>query len=118
MRLEAVGLLQTWKNAFNADPYHCLDKIEKEIKEKTKNRNKIPLTLKGLSGAFLVLGIGYALAITVLIFEVAHHNLKKRKGILDMTAQNKMQWKLEFRVIDLTFATFSRFNGVIKTVVK
>lgn len=52
MRLEAVGLLQTWKNAFNADPYHCLDKIEKEIKEKTKNRNKIPLTLKGLSGAF------------------------------------------------------------------
>ena len=116
--LDELKVLNPILDNIKGDTKLDINQFKKEIKEKTKNRNKIPLTLKGLSGAFLVLGIGYALAIAVLIFEVAHHNLKKRKGILNMTAQKKMQWKLEFRVIDLTFAIFSRFNETIKTDVK
>ena len=43
-------------------------KINQNVKE--------PLTLKSLSGAFVVLGIGYALAILVFLFEVCYGRYK------------------------------------------
>ena len=80
MRLETAGLLQSWKNQFIADPYHCLNKIERETNDKSMNGKKKPLTLKSLSGAFLVLGIGCAFAIAAFIAQIVHHRIKIRNS--------------------------------------
>ena len=56
----------------------CLLKIEEETKNKNIKGSKKRLTLEGLSGAFLVLGIGYSIAIAAFIVEVVHGFMKKR----------------------------------------
>ena len=82
--MEAAGLLELWWRTFAADPTYCLRKIEKEVDDKKTEDSKKPLTLKGLSGAFLVLGVGYSLAIVVFIFELVRgHRAKNRTRIND-----------------------------------
>ena len=106
MRLESAGLLQ-WPK-LNADPSHCLKKIERETKEKTGHGKKKPLTLKGLSGAFLVLGIGYALTIAAFIVEVVHRYTRNRKDntIMNIAEQNAKKRQLFVQVVvDLAAAT-------------
>ena len=49
---------------------HCFNKIQQQINQKER-KDKKPLTLKSLSGAFLVLCIGYTLAIAAFIVETA-----------------------------------------------
>ena len=56
----------------------CLLKIEEETKNKNIKGGNKRLTLEGLSGAFLVLGIGYSIAIAAFIVEVVHGFMKKR----------------------------------------
>ena len=71
MSMEAAGLFDVWLNQWNADPVYCLNKIEKEINtKKAKKDDKKRLTLKGLSGSFTILGIGWVASTTVFIFEV------------------------------------------------
>jgi len=84
MRMEAAGLLEFWWRTLAADPTYCFRKIEKEVDDKKTEDSKKPLTLKALSGAFLVLGVGYSLAIAVFIFELLRgHRAKNRSRIHD-----------------------------------
>ena len=56
-------------------------------KENKKNDDdKKPLTLKGLSGAFIILGSGYSIAIAVFIVELVHHHHKKQAVIKNQPA--------------------------------
>ena len=76
--MQDFGLLDKMKNDAlfrNAAP--CLRKIEEETNNKIKDKKK-RLTLEGLSGAFLVLGIGYSIAIAAFIVEVVHGFMRKR----------------------------------------
>ena len=76
--MEAFGLLEKRiKDALLSDAAPCLRKIEEETNNKIKDKKK-RLTLEGLSGAFLVLGIGYSIAIAAFIVEVVHGFMKKR----------------------------------------
>ena len=72
MRMQQEGLLRGFQTGFNtADPTYCLRKIQQEqmnVKTGKHDQNK-PLTLKGLSGAFAVLGVGYALSLFVFLLE-------------------------------------------------
>lgn len=78
--MHAVGLLDGFQTSFTADPFHCLKKIKKEMINNKINRNdKKSLTLKNLSGAFVVLAIGYSLAILVFLFEVCFIRYKNDK---------------------------------------
>lgn len=82
MRMEAAGLLELWWRIHAADPTYCFRKIEKEIDDKKTEDSKKPLTLKGLSGAFLVIGFGYSLAIATFFVELAqNHQAKKRNRV-------------------------------------
>ena len=77
-----VGLINLWLNANAMDPTHCLKKIDQEMNQK-KSVGLKRLTLSGLSGAFIVLGIGYSLAIAAFIVEVVHsymNNIKNRNS--------------------------------------
>jgi hypothetical protein len=66
MKMEAAGLPGEWWKQYSDDSTYCLTKIQRKIKEKSGKKR---LTVKNLSGAFIVLGIGYALAVIAFIFE-------------------------------------------------
>ena len=65
MHIHEAGLYEVWWKEFTADPSYCLKRNEQQ--KKAGDDDKKPLTLKGLSGAFLVLLIGYAIAILVFL---------------------------------------------------
>ena len=67
--MDAAGLIDNWWKRVSANSTYCLNKLERETNEKKTNDHK-PLTLKSLSGAFVLLGAGYALAITAFLFEI------------------------------------------------
>jgi len=69
--MQSAGLLNLWLNDNTIDPTTCLKKINQEMDPKKTDDLK-PLTLKGLSGAFIILGVGYALAIAAFIVESVH----------------------------------------------
>ena len=61
MSLESIGLIAWWNKRNYPPPDRCLNWIPPAKVSQ--------LTLRGLSGAFLVLGVGYALAVSVFIIE-------------------------------------------------
>jgi len=76
--MEASGLLNFWeKQASRGKPEYCLKKDHSKMPSIRNKRNeeKKSLTIKGLSGAFVVLGFGYSLAIAVFFVEI-YQNLK------------------------------------------
>ena len=69
MKAESVGLFQIWWKKTTADPSQCLNEHhDQEVKVPT-------LTLGHLSGAFVVLGFGYALAFLAFMFELITYQL-------------------------------------------
>ena len=82
--MHAAGLLRGFQTSFTADPFHCLRKIKQEMTNKKRNQNvKKPLSLKGLSGAFLILGVGYGVAIIVFLFEICYgYSSKSRQDFI------------------------------------
>ena len=78
MRMEAAGLFPVWWKEFSSDSTYCMKKIQQETEAKGVKNDKKPLTLKGLSGAFLVLGVGISLAIAAFIVEMVHYRIKHR----------------------------------------
>jgi len=76
--MNEAGLLTIWWKKFAADSSYCLRKIDMETNNKIKNDKK-PLTLKGLSGAFLALGTGFATAIAIFILEICYRYINKKK---------------------------------------
>ena len=94
--MEAFGLLEKRiKDALLSDAAPCLRKIEEETNNKIKDKKK-RLTLEGLSGAFLVLGIGYSIAIAAFIVEVVHGFMKKR----NQTQIRHINIKLKLQIIN------------------
>ena len=65
--MEGAGMLEFWLKQYSDDPTYCLTKIQRQMKEKSGKRR---LTLNNLSGAFLVLFIGYVLSIIAFILEL------------------------------------------------
>lgn len=72
MQIDELGLAQYWLSQVETGLIRkCTKRIEIEMKNIKKNKNiKKPLTLKGLSGAFLVLVVGSLLAIAAFIVEL------------------------------------------------
>ena len=62
----SAGLFEFWLKQYSDDPTYCFTKIQWQMKEKSGKRR---LTLNNLSGAFLVLIIGYVLSIISFIIE-------------------------------------------------
>ena len=86
MKMEAFGILDAlWKPHSGRDPMHCLRIIQQQLHptDKIKNRyhHNSRLTLNGLSGAFVILGLGYLVSIFVFIIEhiVARRNKRIAK---------------------------------------
>ena len=77
MQLQENGLYVFWWKDFTAKSDYCLKRIEQEKKIRDDD-NKKPLTLKGLSGAFLVLAVGYALGILIFLLEIIFSHFKIR----------------------------------------
>jgi len=75
MRMEGAGLLEFWLKQYSDDATYCLTKIRRQMKEK---RGKRRLTLNNLSGAFLVLIIGYVLSIIAFIIELCTARRQRR----------------------------------------
>ena len=72
--MEETGLVDHLINHLNAGDY-CLKKIARDTSSKS-NSNKKPLTLKSLTSAFVILGIGYALALLSFISELCYSQEK------------------------------------------
>ena len=95
--MQSIGLLPLWLNDKNGiDATYCLKKIDQEMNPK-KSGDLKPLTLKNLSGAFIILGVGYALAIAAFIVEVVHGRMKKKnnKSIIEIQGAAKLIGKSE-----------------------
>ena len=73
--MEGGGLLEFWLKQYSDDATYCLTKIRRQMKEK---RGKRRLTLNNLSGAFLVLIIGYVLSIIAFIIELCTARRQRR----------------------------------------
>jgi hypothetical protein len=82
MKMEASGVLHVllqkqigaylMRRCVNTDPSNGLI-----TKSQTRNKDeKKPLTLKSLSGAFVVLGFGYSLGIAVFTVEIIHKRIQ------------------------------------------
>ena len=74
MRMQEAGLLDVWWKQFSTDASYCLRKIDQEVNNKVGDDVKKPLTLKGLSGVFLLLIAGIVVSIIVFILEICCHN--------------------------------------------
>ena len=63
-----AGLLDEWRSRFQRDNGHCVDKKKQKGNRQTQTNNRI--TLKNLSGAFVVLFVGYLTSIFLFIGEL------------------------------------------------
>ena len=83
MRMEASGLLNFWlKQATRGRHEYCLKKDHsKRSNSGRRNEDKKSLTMKGLSGAFVVLGVGYSLAVLIFIIENCHKRILNNRKI-------------------------------------
>ena len=83
LRMDETGLLFRWQQGTSVDGSYCIQKIQRVMNEQFNSGDKKRLTLKDLSGAFVVLGVGYAIGIAVFIMEHYYsRNVKKRKAIV------------------------------------
>jgi len=83
MKMQASGLLTFWQKQAGRDSLRrCLKNGNfKGPKGNRRDDEKKPLTLKGLSGAFIILGFGYSLGIAVFIIEMCHSRIKNRNVV-------------------------------------
>ena len=81
--MEASGLLKFWQKQAGRDSLRrCLKNSNfKGPKGNRRDDEKKPLTLKGLSGAFIILGFGYSLGIAVFIIEMCQSHIKNRNVV-------------------------------------
>lgn len=81
MRMKEAGLLDVCWKQFEVGSSYCRRKIDQETNKKKLDDNKKKLlTLKGMSGAFLVLATSYAIAVIVFILEIYNcHIISKEK---------------------------------------
>ena len=81
LRMDETGLLPRWQQGTSVDGNYCIQKIQREMNEHFKSGDKKRLTLKDLSGAFAVFGVGNAIGIAALTIEIyCGRILKNRKA--------------------------------------
>ena len=81
--MDETGLLFRWQQGTSVDGNYCIQKLQRVMKEQLNSGDKKRLTLKDLSGAFVLLGVGYAIGLTVFIIEIyCGQFLKNRKAVL------------------------------------
>ena len=68
LRMAEEGLLDEWRSRFQRDNGHCVDKKKQKGNRQPQTNNRI--TLKNLSGAFVVLFVGYLTSIFLFIGEL------------------------------------------------
>ena len=74
------GLMDYWGQMYRRIPPQCLANTKGARQKKEPDNNKSRLSLKNLTGAFIVLLVGYALALLAYIFErIAHEMANKSK---------------------------------------
>ena len=80
MKMEEAGLIDyLWRRYSVADPTPCLsDNIIKAEDKKKKSEPRKRLTLKGLSGAFVILIAGHVLAFLAFIIECSIARMRKQ----------------------------------------
>ena len=78
MNAESVGLFQIWWKKTTADPTQCLNKNQDQ-------KVKVPtLTFGHLSGAFVVLGVGYGIAFLTFLSELVYRFYQMEKSVILM----------------------------------
>ena len=78
MKAESVGLFQIWWKKTIADPTLCLNEHhDQEVKVPT-------LALGHLSGAFVVLGVGYGIAFLTFLSELVYRFYQMEKSVILM----------------------------------
>ena len=93
MRMEAAGILPVWWKEFSNDATYCLKKIEGEIKNNqdnggiSKSDDRHRLSFNDLSWAFVILGVGYVLAIIAFIVECTVASSKHKSRVAAHFAQ-------------------------------
>ena len=74
--MEASGLLKVWEKQINRGrPCFKNDRFKRRSEEKKQ------ITMKSLSGAFVVLGFGYSLAVAIFIIEICYSLILKNHRI-------------------------------------
>ena len=77
------GLMEYWGQMYRRIPLQCLANT-KGMRQKKAPNNKSRLSLKNLTGAFVVLLVGYALALLAFFFErIVHATANKSKINVD-----------------------------------
>ena len=66
MKAHEGGFINLWYDRNVADASRCLNPVRHQ------DDDKIRLTLSGLSGAFVVLAIGYGISLFILLCEVVY----------------------------------------------
>lgn len=73
--MNAFGLIDYWNDLNFANPYQCLDK---KVTKKSSSHPR--LSLKNLTGAFVVLLAGYATSLIVFIIEHLVFNWRRYRS--------------------------------------
>ena len=70
--MREAGLLKQWSKEFAVDVHQCLDHHKKK-----QDANHAPaLTLKSLTGSFVILCLGYTLSFIVLLSEKVRSKIR------------------------------------------
>jgi len=115
MRMKEAGLLDIWWKQFSVDSSYCLRKIDKETNNKKSGDNKKPLTIQGLSGAFLILGVGSSIAIAVFIVGICHSRINNEHQLMSSinSSDDEICYAL-FKKIKIYFKIKSKIASAIK----
>jgi hypothetical protein len=80
LRLRETGLISYWEKNFQADPRPCLNDNSQRRRGRDKSATPTRLSLKNLSGAFVILVVGYLIAFLVFLNEIIVFRWRKHIG--------------------------------------
>ena len=98
MKIEQSGLAAKWWKDYGNDPSYCLGKIKKHMKNDDRTTDKHRLSLKDLSGAFLI-----------LIFE----RLMKPSSTASRERKDRRQLRKETKVVQRRNSIAAGKNAIV-----
>ena len=109
MKIEQSGLAAKWWKDYGNDPSYCLGKIKKHMKNDDRTTDKHRLSLKDLSGAFLILIVGYVVSIITFIFE----RLMKPSSTASRERKDRRQLRKETKVVQRRNSIAAGKNAIV-----
>ena len=89
--MREAGLIFYWMKSTRPNVRRCLEKAKEKYTPSARTFE--PLSLKNLNGAFVILGIGYAAAISVFIGEkIMFYWILKKEEMKHFKEQVKYFW--------------------------